>query len=139
MKTLDVRMERACHNARAVAEFLKAQPKVSRVFYPGHPDTEGHEAASRQMTDFGAMVSFEHQNGGAGAEAFIDSLQLWYIAASLGGVESSVSYPLLTSHLGLSPEQLQLLDVSAGTVRLSVGIENSADLIDDLQQALDRS
>lgn len=139
MKTLEVRMERACKNARQIAEFLKGHPKVARVFYPGFPETEGHEAASRQMTDFGAMVSFEHKNGGPSAEKFIDSLELWYIAASLGGVESSVSYPLLSSHIGLSPEQLQLLDVSAGTVRLSVGIESAGDLIDDLQQALDRS
>ena len=139
MKTLEIRMERACKNAHAIAEFLKAHPKVARVFYPGFPETDGHEAASRQMADFGAMVSFEHKEGGAAAEKFIDSLRLWYIAASLGGVESSVSYPLLSSHIGLSPEQLQLLDVSAGTVRLSVGIENAGDLIDDLQQALDHS
>lgn len=139
MKTLEIRMERACRNAHAVAEFLKTHPKVSRVFFPGFPGTDGHEAAARQMADFGAMVSFEHKNGGPGAEKFIDSLELWYIAASLGGVESSVSYPLLTSHIGLSPEQLELLDVSAGTVRLSVGIENVHDLIDDLTQALDRS
>jgi len=139
MKTLEVRMERACNNARKVAEFLRLHPKVARVFYPGFASTDGHEAAARQMSDFGAMVSFEHKNGGPGAEKFIDSLDLWYVAASLGGVESSVSYPLLTSHIGLSPEQLQLLDVSAGTVRLSVGIESAGDLIDDLQQALERS
>ena len=139
MKTLEIRMERACSNAHKIAEFLKSHPKVGRVFYPGFRETDGHEAASRQMADFGAMVSFEHKDGGASAEKFIDSLKLWYIAASLGGVESSVSYPLLSSHIGLSPEQLQLLDVSAGTVRLSVGIENANDLIDDLQQALDRS
>lgn len=139
MKTLELRMERACKNARIVAEFLKGHPKVGRVFYPGLPGTDGHEAAARQMADFGAMVSFEHKSSGPGAEKFIDSLQLWYIAASLGGVESSVSYPLLTSHLGLSPEQLELLDVSAGTVRLSVGIEHADDLLDDLRQALDQS
>jgi cystathionine beta-lyase/cystathionine gamma-synthase len=139
LKTLEIRMERACRNARTVAEFLRSHPKVARVFYPGFASTDGHEAAARQMSDFGAMVSFEHRDGGAGAEKFIDSLQLWYIAASLGGVESSVSYPLLTSHIGLSPEQLQQLDVSAGTVRLSVGIEQANDLIDDLKQALDRS
>jgi len=139
MKTLEVRMERACKNALAITEYLKSHPKVARVFYPGFAGTDGHEAAARQMSGFGAMVSFEHKNGGAGAEKFIDSLDLWYVAASLGGVESSVSYPLLTSHIGLSPEQLQLLDVSAGTVRLSVGIESARDLIDDLQQALERS
>lgn len=139
MKTLEIRMERACRNARAVAEFLKTHPNVKRVFYPGFAETDGHEAASRQMADFGAMVAFEHKNGGKGAEQFIDALQLWFVAASLGGVESSVSYPLLTSHVGLSPEQLELLDVSAGTVRLSVGIESAGDLIDDLGQALERS
>lgn len=139
MKTLELRMERACRNARNVGEFLRTHPKVRRVFYPGFSDTEGHDAAKRQMSDFGAMVSFEHRGGGPGAEKFLDSLQLWYIAASLGGVESSVSYPLLTSHLGLSPEQLQQLDVSAGTVRMSAGIEYANDLIDDLRQALDRS
>jgi len=139
LKTLEIRMERACQNARRVAEFLRSHPKVSRVFYPGFASTDGHEAAKRQMSDFGAMVSFEHRDLGPGAEKFLDSLQLWYIAASLGGVESSVSYPLLTSHLGLSPEQLQQLDVSAGTVRLSVGIEQADDLIDDLKQALEGS
>jgi cystathionine beta-lyase/cystathionine gamma-synthase len=139
LKTLEIRMERACKNARSIAGFLKTHPKVKRVFYPGFPENDGHEAASRQMADFGAMLSFEHKDGGPGAEKFIDSLELWYIATSLGGVESSVSYPLLSSHIGLSPEQLELLDVSAGTVRLSVGIENPGDLIDDLQQALDRS
>lgn len=139
MKTLEIRMERACKNARAVSDFLRTHPKVRRVFYPGFADTEGHDAAKRQMSDYGAMVSFEHRGGGPGAEKFLDSLQLWYIAASLGGVESSVSYPLLTSHIGLSPEQLQQLDVSAGTVRMSVGIEYPNDLIDDLRQALDNS
>jgi len=139
MKTLEIRMERACKNARSVGDFLRTHPKVRRVFYPGFADTEGHDSAKRQMSDYGAMVSFEHRGGGPGAEKFLDSLQLWYIAASLGGVESSVSYPLLTSHIGLSPEQLQQLDVSAGTVRLSVGIEYPNDLIDDLKQALDRS
>lgn len=139
MKTLEIRMERACRNARLVAEFLQSQPKVSRVFYPGFTETEGHDAAARQMSDFGAMVAFEHKNSGPGAEKFIDALDLWYVAASLGGVESSVSYPLLTSHVGLSPEQLELLDVSAGTIRLSVGIESASDLIDDLRQALEKS
>ncbi len=136
MKTLDIRMERACKNARAVAEFLRTQGNVARVFYPGFEETDGHDAAAKQMSDFGAMVSFEHKNGGPGAEKFLEALDLWYVAASLGGVESSVSYPLLTSHVGLSPEQLQLLDVSAGTVRLSVGIESVNDLVDDLRQAL---
>ena len=82
------------------------------------------------------MLSFEIKGGTAEAERFIDALQLWTLAASLGGVESTVSYPLLSSHVGLPEERLRLMDVSAATIRLSVGIENPADLIADLRQAL---
>ena len=91
------------------------------------------------MRDFGMMVSFDLKGGGAAAEKFIDALKLWYLATSLGGVESTVSYPLLSSHVGLTDKQLELLDVSAATVRLSVGIEHPADLVADLEQALDRA
>ena len=136
LKTLEIRVERACENARQVAEFLAGHPKVERVLYPGLPDNEGHEFARKQMRDFGMMVSFETKGGGRAAEKFIDGLRLWYLATSLGGVESTVSYPLLSSHVGLSRQQLKLLDVSAATVRLSVGIENAADLVQDLDQAL---
>jgi len=136
LKTLEVRVERACRNAAAIADFLRGHPKVARVMYPGFPDNQGHEVARRQMRDFGMVVSFEIKGGGRAAERFIDHLQLWYLATSLGGVESTVSYPLLSSHYGISPERLKLMDVSAATVRLSVGIEDSADLIGDLSHAL---
>ncbi|HMK31084.1 MAG TPA: aminotransferase class I/II-fold pyridoxal phosphate-dependent enzyme [Terriglobales bacterium] len=136
LKTLDIRVQRGCASAKAVAEFLVKHPRVSRVFYPGFSSNDGHQAAKRQMKDFGMMVAFEHRDGGAGAENFINRLRLWYLATSLGGVESTVSYPLLSSHIGLSEEQLKLADVSAGTVRLSVGIESPSDLLADLQQAL---
>jgi cystathionine beta-lyase/cystathionine gamma-synthase len=139
LKTLDVRVERACRNAARIAEMLREHPKVARVYYPGLPDNESHEIARRQMKAFGMMVSFDLRGGGLAAEKFIDNLKLWYLAASLGGVESTVSYPVLTSHTGLSPKQLRLLGVSAATVRLSVGIEDSADLIADLEQALARA
>jgi cystathionine beta-lyase/cystathionine gamma-synthase len=138
LKTLDVRVERACRNAALIAEALQQHAKVARVHYPGLKDHETHELARRQMKDFGMMVSFDLRGGGRAAERFIDSLELWYLAASLGGVESTVSYPVLTSHLGLTAKQLQLLGVSPATVRLSVGIEDSADLIADLEQALAR-
>ena len=138
LKTLEIRVERACANARAVAEALRRHQKVARVFYPGFA-CESHEVARRQMRDFGMMVSFDIKGGGAAAEKFIDALQLWYLATSLGGVESTVSYPLLSSHVGLTDKQLELLDVSAATVRLSVGIECPADLVADLEQALDRA
>jgi cystathionine beta-lyase/cystathionine gamma-synthase len=139
LKTLDIRVERACANARAIAEALRRHPKVGRVLYPGFSDHPGHKIARRQMRDSGMMVSFEIKGGGPAAERFIDSLKLWYLATSLGGVESTVSYPLLSSHVGLTEKQLELLDVSAATVRLSVGIEAAADLVADVEQALDRA
>ncbi|MGC2109535.1 MAG: PLP-dependent aspartate aminotransferase family protein [Candidatus Korobacteraceae bacterium] len=138
LKTLDVRVERACRNAAQIARMLREHPKVARVYYPGLEDHEGHEVARRQMKDFGMMVSFDLRGGGRAAERFIDHLKLWYLAASLGGVESTVSYPVLTSHTGLSAKQLELLGVSPATVRLSVGIEGVADLMDDLERALQR-
>jgi cystathionine beta-lyase/cystathionine gamma-synthase len=139
LKTLQLRVERACENAEIVALYLREHPKVARVFYPGFAENEGHEAAAREMRDFGMMVSFDLKGGGRSAERFINALRLWYIAASLGGVESSVSYPVLTSHQSLSKERLALLNVSPATVRLSVGIEHAADLVDDLEQALERA
>jgi cystathionine beta-lyase/cystathionine gamma-synthase len=136
LKTLEVRVERACGNAAVVAEVLREHKKVERVFYPGLEDNEGHEAARRQMQDFGMMVSFDIKGGGRAAEKFLERLQLWYLAPSLGGVESTVSYPVLTSHVGLSDDRLKLLGVSPATVRLSVGIEHASDLVQDLEQAL---
>jgi cystathionine beta-lyase/cystathionine gamma-synthase len=139
LKTLQIRVERACVNAFQIAEFLRQHPKVSKVFYPGLEDSPSHRTALRQMRDFGMMVSFDLKGGGKAAERFIDSLQLWYLATSLGGVESTVSYPVLSSHISLAKRELELLGVSAATVRLSVGIEDSADLIADLGSALERA
>ena len=138
LKTLHVRVERACANAAHIAASLCAHPKVMRVMYPGLPGNEGHEVARRQMSDFGMMVSFNLKGGEREAERFIDALQLWYLAPSLGGVESTVSYPVLSSHYGQPKERLKLLDVSAATIRLSVGIEDPDDLVADLTQALAR-
>ena len=136
LKTLEVRIDRACDNAAEIAAYLRGHRKVARVMFPGFSDNQGYEAARRQMTRPGMMVSFEISGGGRAAEKFIDRLELFYLATSLGGVESTVSYPLLSSHLGLTAQQLKLLDVSAATVRLSIGIEQSSDLISDLDQAL---
>ncbi len=135
LKTLHLRVKRACRNAGFIAEALRHHPKVARVYYPGLPDNEGHAVASKQMNDYGMMVSFDIKGGGPAAEKFIDSLRLWYLAASLGGVESTVSYPVLASHIGLSAAQLKLLGVSPATVRLSVGVEDCDDLMSDLEQA----
>lgn len=138
MKTLEVRVLRACENAQAIAEYLAAHRKVERVMYPGLPEDASFEVAARQMAAFGAMVSFEIKGGGKAAERFIDALRLWYLATSLGGVESTVSYPMLSSHFGTPAQRLKWLGVGPATVRLSVGIEDAADLIADLEQALAR-
>ena len=136
LKTLQLRVQRACENAARIAEALGGHKKVATVYYPGFPDQPSHELAKRQMRDFGMMVSFDIRGGEKAAGRFIERLKLWYLATSLGGVESTVSYPLLSSHIGLSAKQLRLLGVSDATVRLSVGIEDAGDLIADLEQAL---
>jgi cystathionine beta-lyase/cystathionine gamma-synthase len=139
LKTLEIRVQRACQNARTIVDYLSRHKSVERVMYPGLKENEGHEIAKEQMDDFGMMVSINVRGGGKNAERFINSLKLWYLATSLGGVESTVSYPVLSSHVNCSKERLKLLDVSAATVRLSVGIENPEDLIADLDQALTAS
>jgi cystathionine beta-lyase/cystathionine gamma-synthase len=136
LKTLEIRVERACANAAAIAAALRRHPRVARVRYPGLRDDPGHAIARRQMRGFGAIVCFEIKGGEAAAEKFINRLRLWYLASTLGGVESMVSYPLLSSHVGLTEKQLKLLDVSPATIRLSVGIEDAGDLLADLKQAL---
>ncbi len=136
LKTLPVRVERHNENARRVAEWLEGSGRVARVFYPGlssHPD---HEVARRQMTGFGGMVCFEARGGFEGACRFYDRIGLIQRAASLGGVESLCSLPVLTSQYGLSDEQLAAAGVSRGMVRLSIGLEHVDDLIADLDQAL---
>ncbi|HVP55754.1 MAG TPA: aminotransferase class I/II-fold pyridoxal phosphate-dependent enzyme [Candidatus Eisenbacteria bacterium] len=138
LKTLELRVERACHNAAAVAAALQRHPKVSQVYYPGLPSHADHELASRQMKDYGMMVSCELRGGEAAVDHFVKRLKLWYLATSLGGVESILSYPALSSHIGLSAKRLNLLGVTASTVRLSVGVEDHADLIADLESALGR-
>lgn len=137
LKTLELRMERGCRNARALAEELARHPRIKRVMYPGLLDSAQYPYLRDQMSDFGCMLSIELESASE-AERFIDALKLWRLATSLGGVESTVSYPVLSSHVGLSEAQLSQMDVSAATVRLSVGIENIEDLISDLRQAIAR-
>jgi cystathionine beta-lyase/cystathionine gamma-synthase len=139
LKTLEIRVARACANAHKIAAALRRHPKVARVMYPGLRENDGHNIARRQMSDYGMMLSIEVRGGGRAAERFIDALKLWYLATSLGGVESTVSYPVLASHVNFSKPRLKLLDVSPATVRLSVGIEDVRDLIADLNQALNQA
>ena len=133
IKTLAVRMERHCANARRIAEFLNGHDKVKQVYYPGLPEHPGHETATRQMRDFGGMVSFELEGN---LERFFDSLEIFKLAASLGGVESLVSPPALLSHHYLPREERLRRGIRDELIRVSVGIEHPDDLIADLEQAL---
>ena len=136
LKTLPLRIARHNANAQAVAEFLAGHPRVSRVYYPGltsHPD---HEVAKRQMLGFGGMVCFDLDGRYDRAAALFDRLTLIKRAASLGGVESLVSMPVLTSQLGFSDEELARAGVTKGMLRMSVGLEDPEDLIADLDRSL---
>jgi cystathionine beta-lyase/cystathionine gamma-synthase len=138
MKTLHLRVQRQGENALALAVHLERHPKVARVIYPGLRSHPGHETARRQMSGFGGLVSFVLHGGLAAAERFFNSLGLMARAASLGGVETLVSLPVYTSHYGYTPEQLAAAGVDPGTVRVSLGIEDAADLLEDADRALSR-
>jgi cystathionine beta-lyase/cystathionine gamma-synthase len=136
LKTLPLRVLRQSETALAIAGRLADHPKVDGVNYPGLPTHPGHRMAGRQMAAFGGMMSFVVKGGLPAAERFYDRLRLVARAASLGGVESLVSLPVHTSHHGFTNEQLAAAGIDPGLVRLSVGVEDAADLIADLLQAL---
>lgn len=136
MKTLGVRLPRQCETALRVAKYLEKHPKVARVHYPGlksHPD---HELAKRQMRGFGSMLAFDLKGGLPAARKFCDHAKLFLLAASLGGVESLIMLPIYGSHYNMSKEELRRAAVEPGTVRVSIGLEEAQDLIDDIAQAL---
>jgi methionine-gamma-lyase len=136
MKTVELRMKHQCESAMTVARYLEKHPKVARVHYPGlvsHPD---HQLAKRQMRGYGAMLAFDLKGGLAAARRFCDRTRVFLLAASLGGVESLVVLPIYTSHYNMSLAELRGAGVEPGTVRVSVGLEDPADLIEDLRQAL---
>jgi cystathionine beta-lyase/cystathionine gamma-synthase len=135
-KTLAVRMDRHCANARKVAEFLAGHPKVAKVYYPGLKDHPQHDVAKRQMRDFGAMVSFEIRTDIEGTKAFIKRLKLWTLAESLGSVKSLLAHPPTMTHASVEPEVRKKHGISDGLIRLSVGLEDSEDLIEDLEEGL---
>jgi len=136
IKTLEVRVRRQCETALAVARFLEKHPKVARVHYPGlrsHPD---HALAKKQMSGFGAMLAFDMKGGVAAARRVCDRVRVFLLAASLGGVESLVVLPIYTSHYRMSAAELAGAGVAPGTIRVSIGLEDPRDLIEDLRQAL---
>ncbi|HEY7278348.1 MAG TPA: cystathionine gamma-synthase [Trebonia sp.] len=134
VKTLAVRMDRHCANAARVAEMLAAHPAVADVLYPGLPSHPGHELAAKQMRGFGGMVSFLLRDGGGDAAAAVCArTRLFTLAESLGGVESLIELPSRMTHASAAGSPLEVPD---GLIRLSVGIENADDLVEDLRQAL---
>ena len=135
IKTLAVRVERHSVNAMAIAEALVGHPQLDAVYYPGLPDHPGHELAARQMRAFGGMISFAVKGGGTPAKKLAESMTLFQLAESLGGVESLVCYPSEMTHASVKGTALEVPD---NIVRLSVGIEDVADLLDDVLGALDR-
>ena len=133
LKTLELRMQRHSANAAAVVDFLVGHPKVSAVLYPGLPNHPGHAVAARQMRSFGGMVSVRMSGGLSEAREFCSRTQIFILAESLGGVESLIEHPGAMTHASTAGSQLEVPD---DLVRLSVGIEDPADLIADLSQAL---
>lgn len=137
IKTLHVRMQRHCENGKTVAHFLKNNPKVEKVYWPGFEDHPNHTVAKEQMKDFGGMLSFVPKGGSyEDAIRIVEKLQVFTLAESLGGVESLAGHPASMTHASIPKEEREKSGVVDALIRLSVGIEDSEDLIADLEQAL---
>lgn len=139
IKTLHLRVQRACENARKVAEYLLAHPKVSKVYYPGFEDHKGHEVAKKQMRDFGGMVSFDLvADSFEAAKTVLSNTHLFSLAESLGGVESLIGHPASMTHASIPKEERLKVGLTDSLIRLSVGVEDADDLIGDLEDALSK-
>lgn len=138
-KTLHLRMQRHCENGIAVAKFLEKHPKVSKVYYPGLPSHPQHAVAKKQMYGFGGMVSFELKGGVEEGIRVITATKIFSLAESLGGVESLVDHPVSMTHGSIPAEERRKAGLSDGLIRLSVGVEEEADLLHDLQEALKKA
>jgi cystathionine gamma-synthase len=139
VRTLHSRMRVHAENTAVVVDFLNTHAGVERVYYPGLPDHPGHEIARRQQSGFGAMLSFELKGGEAAVEAFLTGLECFTLAESLGGVESLVSHPASMTHAGMEESARARAGIGAGLLRVSVGIEDPADLVADLAAGLERA
>jgi cystathionine gamma-synthase len=139
MKTLGVRVERQNATAFALAERLERHPKVERVYYPGLPSHPSHEVAKRQMRGYGGVVSFQVRGGREAASRVVDACRLATIAPSLGGVETLVEQPAIMSYFELSKEELAAIGIDPALIRLSVGIEDTEDVLADVLGALERA
>lgn len=137
IKTLALRMERHNENGLQVARHLEEHARIKHVYYPGLPDHEGHEIARKQMSGFGGVLAFEVDGDRAATVRVVEALELAYLAPSLGGVETLVSQPSMTSHYFLAPEERERQGISDSLVRVALGIEDAVDLIRDLDRALE--
>lgn len=139
IKTLHLRMERHCSNGKAVAEFLRNHPKVGKVYWPGFTDHPNHDLAKKQMRDFGGMLSFVLKDDSeTKARTFMESVEIFSLAESLGGVESLINHPASMTHASIPREQRIQNGLSDSLIRLSVGVEDIEDLLSDLTQALSK-
>ncbi|MEM7050668.1 MAG: cystathionine gamma-synthase [Acidobacteriota bacterium] len=138
LRTLGARLAVHEANAQAIAELLLAQPAVERVYYPGLEEHPGHHLACQQQSGFGAMISFELRGGREAVRRFVSGLRYWSLAESLGGVESLIAHPASMTHVVMSEEDRRCAGIGDGLLRLSVGIEDVADLASDLRAGFDR-
>ena len=136
IKTLAVRMERHAENAMKIAQFLENHSKVSNVIYPGLESHPQHELARKQMSGFGGMITFFIKGGLESARRFLERVEIFALAESLGGVESLIEHPAIMTHASLPEGVKKELGISDELIRIAVGIENVDDLIDDLEEAL---
>ena len=133
IRTLSPRMDVAQRNAQAIVDFLKTQPLVKKLYHPSLPENQGHEIAARQQKGFGAMLSFELDGDEQTLRRFLSGLSLFTLAESLGGVESLISHAATMTHAGMAPEARAAAGISETLLRISTGIEDSEDLIADLE------
>jgi cystathionine gamma-synthase len=139
VRTLHARMRVHAENTAVVVDYLSKHPGAERVYYPGLPQHPGHEIARRQQSGFGAMLSFEVAGGEAAVEAFLSGLECFTLAESLGGVESLISHPASMTHAGMEESARLRAGIGTGLLRVSIGIEDSADLVADLSAGLERA
>lgn len=138
LETLPLRMEKHCDTAELAANLLISHPAVEKVYYPGLPEHCGHLAAKKQMRRFGGIVSFEVKGGRAAGARLLNSLKFCLLAVSMGNTETLIEHPASMSHSSYSDKELKEAGIPAGLVRLSVGLEDPADILEDLKQGLDR-
>jgi cystathionine gamma-lyase len=139
IKTLHLRMERHCLNGRLIAEYLRTHVKIGKVYWPGFPDHPNHEVAKKQMRDFGGMLSFTLKDDNlAKATKLMESVELFSLAESLGGVESLINHPASMTHASIPKDERLKAGLTDSLMRLSIGVEDAEDLIEDLEQALNK-